>query len=97
MIVGPNIAVYGVAGASFVSVVVVAVERTLLFWRWIAEVDFEGWKLDGCCLFSLMNSVDYGSRYGSVARVPVEGDGGFCFQRAVLHFEPRMTDRVPNS
>jgi hypothetical protein len=39
-------------------------------------VDFEGWKLDGCCLFSLMNSVDYGSRYGSLARVPVEGRWG---------------------
>jgi hypothetical protein len=44
VIVGPNIAVYGIAGAAFVSVVVVAVEDFAVL-RWIADVDVEGWKL----------------------------------------------------
>lgn len=52
-------------------------------------------EVDGCCLFSLKNSVDYGSRYGSLRECLWKGDGGFCFQRAVLHFEPRMTDEIP--
>lgn len=37
-------------------------------------------EVDGCCLFSLKNSVDYGSRYGSLRECLWNGDwGGFAF------------------
>jgi hypothetical protein len=37
-------------------------------------------EVDGCCLFSLMNSVDYGSRYGSPREcLWKQGNGGGRF------------------
>jgi hypothetical protein len=42
-------------------------------------VEVEGWKslVIACCLFSLMNSVDYGSHYGSPREcLWKQGNGG---------------------